>query len=184
MRELLAPLPVPVHPIPGNHDDRDALREAFADHPGVASSRGDLRYAADCGRARVLMCDTLLPGTPAAASTRSAARGSPPRRRRAPTLVAMHHPADRTGIAEFDAIGLPAGDVAALAGSCAARDVLRVVAGHIHRAITAGRRRPVCVAPSAWRQALLDLGPDGRPSLDDDRAPGYALHLLTPARHS
>ena len=35
VRELLAPLAVPVHPIPGNHDDRDALREAFADHPGV-----------------------------------------------------------------------------------------------------------------------------------------------------
>jgi DNA-binding LacI/PurR family transcriptional regulator len=40
VRELLAPLAVPVHPIPGNHDDRDALREAFADHPGVAGSDG------------------------------------------------------------------------------------------------------------------------------------------------
>ena len=31
LRELLAPLAMDVHPIPGNHDDRDALREAFAD---------------------------------------------------------------------------------------------------------------------------------------------------------
>ena len=29
VRELLAPLPMPVHVLPGNHDDRDALRAHF-----------------------------------------------------------------------------------------------------------------------------------------------------------
>jgi 3',5'-cyclic-AMP phosphodiesterase len=32
LRALLAPLPMPVYLIPGNHDDRDALVAAFADH--------------------------------------------------------------------------------------------------------------------------------------------------------
>lgn len=31
LRELLAPLGCPIFLIPGNHDERDALREAFAD---------------------------------------------------------------------------------------------------------------------------------------------------------
>ena len=32
LRELLSPLGVPGYVIPGNHDDRPALRAAFADH--------------------------------------------------------------------------------------------------------------------------------------------------------
>src|SRR6266851_489246 len=32
LKRLLAPLAMPVHLIPGNHDARDALREVFADH--------------------------------------------------------------------------------------------------------------------------------------------------------
>ena len=31
LRRLIAPLPMPVYVIPGNHDARDALRDAFAD---------------------------------------------------------------------------------------------------------------------------------------------------------
>jgi len=30
VRELLSPLPMPVHPIPGNHDRRENLRAAFS----------------------------------------------------------------------------------------------------------------------------------------------------------
>ena len=181
VRELLAPLPVPVHPIPGNHDDRGALREAFADHPGVAASRGHLRYAAECGPLRVLMCDTLLPGSDG---------GRMDEERRAwlaaalederPTLVAMHHPPIRTGIAEFDAIGLPAGDVDALAGLLRGRaHVLRIASGHVHRVITSAIGRvPVVVGPSAWRQAALDLRAGAAIALGDD-PPGYLLHVLT-----
>jgi 3',5'-cyclic AMP phosphodiesterase CpdA len=33
LRHLLSPLPMPVYLIPGNHDDREALREVFADSP-------------------------------------------------------------------------------------------------------------------------------------------------------
>ena len=49
VRELLEPLAMPVHPIPGNHDRRENLRAAFSDHPGIAGRgrvprlRGGLR---------------------------------------------------------------------------------------------------------------------------------------------
>jgi 3',5'-cyclic AMP phosphodiesterase CpdA len=181
VRELLAPLPVPVHPIPGNHDDRDALREAFADHPGIASADGFLQYAVTVGGLRVLLCDTLVPGTPGGRLDEerlawlASALEDP-----APTLVALHHPPIHIGIGEFDAIGLPPGDVAALAEVLRGRDhVLRVTAGHIHRVITGTCGGvPVTVAPSAWRPAVLDLGPGGRAVVSDDEPPGYALHLL------
>ena len=76
VRELLAPLTVPVHPIPGNHDDRDALRAAFLDHPGVAGADGFVQYAITCGPLRVLMLDTLVPGTPG--GRRGSGGGAPP----------------------------------------------------------------------------------------------------------
>jgi 3',5'-cyclic AMP phosphodiesterase CpdA len=182
VRELLAPLRAPVHPIPGNHDDRDALRAAFSDHPGVAGADGYIQYAVTAGPLRILMCDTLVPGSPG---------GSYDAERRAwlaeqldtdaPTIVAMHHPPISTGIGEFDRIGLPPQDVAALSELLRGRaNVLRVTCGHIHRAITATCGGvPVTVSLSAWRQAVLDLGPDGRAVVEDDEPPGYALHLLT-----
>jgi 3',5'-cyclic-AMP phosphodiesterase len=179
IRELIAPLRAPVHPIPGNHDDRDALREVFADHPEVAATDGFVQYAVRCGPLRVVLCDTLLPGSDGGrldeerhtwlASTLDAQ----------PTLIAMHHAPIRTGIAEFDTIGLPDQDVRGLAAVLAGRaNVLRVAAGHIHRAITGSVGGvPVVVSPSAWRQAVLDLRPDATIVLGDDR-PGYALHVL------
>jgi 3',5'-cyclic-AMP phosphodiesterase len=97
-----------------------------------------------------------------------------------PTLVAMHHPPFATGIAEFDRIGLPEADRAALVGLLGGRpEVLRIVSGHIHRALTgAVGGVPAIVAPSSWRQLVLDLRPDAPLVLRDGDPPGYALHLL------
>jgi 3',5'-cyclic-AMP phosphodiesterase len=180
VRELIAPLTVPVHPIPGNHDDRDALREAFADHAGVAATDGYVQYAVQCGPLRVLLLDTQLPGSPAGRLDEERRAWLAEALDDAPTLIAMHHPPIPTGIAEFDTIGLPAADVDALAGLLRERaNVLRIAAGHIHRGNTptVGGGQ-VTVAPSAWRQAVLDLGPAGRAVVDEAEPAGYALHLL------
>jgi predicted MPP superfamily phosphohydrolase len=48
LRELLEPLEMPVHPIPGNHDRRENLRAAFSDHPGIAGAGRFLDYVVDC----------------------------------------------------------------------------------------------------------------------------------------
>jgi 3',5'-cyclic AMP phosphodiesterase CpdA len=182
LRELLAPLRMDVHPIPGNHDDRDALREAFADHPGIAGAGPYLQYEARCGGLRVLLCDTLAPGGDDGRlddERRAWLAAALDADHDAPTLIAMHHPPVLTGIDVFDEIGLPAEDREALAGLLRGRrNVLRVAAGHIHRALTGVVGGvPVVVAPSAWRQAVLDLRRGADIVLGDDR-PGYALHLL------
>jgi 3',5'-cyclic AMP phosphodiesterase CpdA len=182
MRELLAPISAPLHPIPGNHDDRDALRAAFADHPGLAASDGHVQYTATCGELRIVLCDTQLPGSDGGRLDEqrlawlAAALDDEPH---APALIAMHHPPIRTGIDEFDAIGLPDADREALAALLRDRpQVAAIAAGHIHRAITGALDGvPVVVAPSAWRQAILDLRRGAPITLGDDRA-GYALHVL------
>jgi Icc protein len=146
VRELLSPLPMPVHVLPGNHDRLD----------------WDGPYAADVGDLRLIACDTTKPGhddghldldwleAQLATST-------------APTIVAMHHPPLLTGIGGLDAIGLPERERAAL-GALLARSpqVVRVAAGHVHRAAFATLAGcPVVTCPGTNWQTKLEIGTPG-----------------------
>src|SRR5689334_11628969 len=61
--ELLSPIGARCYVIPGNHDDRERMREAFSDR-GYLPAEGFLQYAADLGPLRLLALDTLVPGAP------------------------------------------------------------------------------------------------------------------------
>ena len=109
VRELLSPLPMPVHVLAGNHDDPDALREYFPVDGPSASPGGPYEYAAEIGELRLIACDTRRPGLEEGelgaerrAWLEAQLEAGPP----APTIVAMHHPPLRTGNRAFDAIGL------------------------------------------------------------------------------
>lgn len=60
VRELLAALTPPYIVMPGNHDNRDHLREAFADRPWLPRS-GPLHFARDVGTVRLIALDTSVP---------------------------------------------------------------------------------------------------------------------------
>ena len=61
LREILSPLQAPLYPIPGNRDDKVALREAFADAPFPAS--GDfVHYTEDSHELRLVGIDSTSPG--------------------------------------------------------------------------------------------------------------------------
>ncbi len=164
VRELLAPLSVPVFVTVGNHDDRDAVREYFA-LPGrdTGSVGGPFQYTATVGDLRLVACDSLVPGSDG---------GSVDAERRAwlatelaagpdtPTIVAIHHPPLATSFPAFDEITIPAAERAALAELLAANpQVLRVISGHIHRAFfdTLGGCG-VAVCASTWLQSPLEIG--------------------------
>jgi len=181
VRELIAPLAMPVHPIPGNHDIRDAFREAFSGHTGIEAAGERLDYAVDCGPARVVCLDTAVTG-------QAAGRLGPGRvewiraeleaAEDRPVIVAMHHAPVGVGLHEFDHIGLAAED----------RDALRslfergprpelIVAGHLHRAVTAQVGGvPVFVCPSVHLQVKLDFGPLDKLRMTDE-PPGFGVIL-------
>src|SRR5256885_7912122 len=46
--------------LPGNHDDRDALRTAFPEHTWLRSE-GFIQYAVDIGALRLIALDTVVP---------------------------------------------------------------------------------------------------------------------------
>lgn len=176
VRELLAPIDAPLHALPGNHDDRAALRRRFG-IPGADAE--PVQYAVDLGPLRLVVLDTIRPGEdPGALDAErlawlDAALAEFPDM---PTLVALHHPPVDTGIPIVDEIGLPPADRRAL-GDVVERhpQVRRLVAGHLHRTVTAELRgRSVFVAPSTYVQARLEFGAEEvRLSAEP---PGFALH--------
>jgi 3',5'-cyclic-AMP phosphodiesterase len=178
VRELLAPLNAPLYVLPGNHDDRGALRRHF----GLPGADGEpVQYSVDLGPLRLVVIDTTRPGEDpgeldaARLAWLDAELAAAPE---LPTLVAMHHTPLVTGAPVWDEYGLAAADRAALAEVIGRhRQVRRLVGGHIHRTITADLAgRPVMSVPSTYVQGRLNLGSQEL-ELTDEPA-GFALHVV------
>jgi Icc protein len=176
--ELLAPLEAPIFVLPGNHDDRAALRRHF----GLPGADGEpVQYSADLGPLRLVVIDTTVPGEDPGAldderlAWLEAELAAAPD---APTVLAMHHPPLVTGIPPLDAIGLPAEDRQALELVVGRHpQVRRIVAGHMHRPITSELGgRIVLAVPSTYMQAPLDLLTNELQTVPDPA--GFALHVL------
>jgi 3',5'-cyclic AMP phosphodiesterase CpdA len=168
-KELLAPLPMPVHVLGGNHDDRERLEAAF----GTAAAF-DVRV----GALRLIGCHTPIAGRPEGRldldwlADRLSQDGD------LPTIVAMHHPPLPIGLSALDAIGLAEAERAGLAGLLErSPQVRRVVAGHVHRTSfgTLGGCQVVTCA-STHLAARLEL------TADDFRMapepPAFLVHVL------
>jgi 3',5'-cyclic AMP phosphodiesterase CpdA len=181
LRALLAPLAMPIYVIPGNHDDREHLRIAFADQPYLPRA-GFLQYVVDAGPLRLVFLDTLVPGDdggelcPARLAWLADRLAEAPDR---PTVIVMHHPPFLTGVANLDDMGLlGADDVARLLAHCP--HVERILCGHLHRSIQVrwhGVLASVC--PSTAHQVALGLRPDD-PLCYVMEPPGFQLHAWVP----
>ncbi len=181
LRHLLSPLPMPVYLIPGNHDDREALRQAFADYPKMPRE-GFIQYVVDDGPLRLVAVDTLLPGKPGGRvdaerlAWLDARLGEAPSK---PTMIFMHHPPFKTAIEYMDGIGLEGADAMA---EVVRRhpQVERVVCGHLHRSIQSRWAGTVAMTvPATAHQVDLDVRHDVGLSISME-PPGYALHLWRP----
>jgi len=176
--EMLAGLEVPLHVIPGNHDDRRQLREAFG-LPG--SGDEPVNYSARVGDLRLVAFDSIVPGQDPGDFPAEQLRwldeelAAEPQ---APTLLALHHPPLATGIAEWDAINLLAPQREALAGVVARHpQLLGIAGGHLHRvAVSALAGRPVLAAPSTYWQVSPDFEEEDKYRVVD--SPGFAIHAL------
>jgi 3',5'-cyclic AMP phosphodiesterase CpdA len=182
LRALLAPLPMPVYLIPGNHDARDALARAFPDHGYLPRGGRFLQYVVEDHPVRLIGLDTLVPGQTGGLLCEErlgwlAARlAEAPDR---PTVIFMHHPPFVTGIAHMDAYGLArASEFADVVRRHP--QVERVVCGHLHRPIQARVGGTLAsTAPSTAHQVVLDLE-DGNPLMFTMEPPACHLHVWRP----
>jgi Icc protein len=178
VRELLAEVGVPVFVLPGNHDDRDKLRRHF-DLPGALGA--PVQYAADLGPLRLVVLDSTRPGEARGELDTGRLRWLDAELARAPdrpTVLALHHPPVSTGIAVWDEIGLPVADRRALAEVLQRHPhVLRIVAGHVHRAMTGNLAgRAVLTVPSTYVQGRLSFNSDELETVPEP--PGFGVHAL------
>lgn len=177
LRELLAPLRMPVFAISGNHDSREVLRTAFGDD-GYLPADGFLQYTIEDYPVRLVALDTLIPGKGGGElcaerlvwldRTLTAGRDRP-------TLVFMHHPPFATGIEFMDRAGLAN---PATFGEVIARhpQVERIACGHLHRVIDRRFAGTVAgTAPSTAHQFQLNLT-RAAPLRLMFEPPGYQLH--------
>jgi 3',5'-cyclic-AMP phosphodiesterase len=182
LRRLLAPLPMPYYLLPGNHDERGALRAAFPEHAYLRQWEPFVQYAIDDWPLRIVAIDTVIPGE-------GGGRLDEPRlawldrslrlESKKPTVVVMHHPPFPTLIGHMDQVGLQGSDALAAVISRHPQ-VERVLCGHLHRPIQfrfAGTVAQTC--PSPAHQVALDLSPAAKSQFAME-PPGFMLHAYVP----
>ena len=179
LRDILAPLDMPLYLIPGNHDDRANLVRSFDQHHYLPRDGGFLQYVVEDWPVRLVALDTLIPGESGGRLCAERLHWLDARLAEAPdraTLVLMHHPPFKTGIRKMDEMGLDG--IGALETVIRRHpQVERIVCGHLHRAITRRFAGTVaCTSPSTAHQIALDLG--GMPRLATVmEPPACLLHL-------
>jgi 3',5'-cyclic AMP phosphodiesterase CpdA len=178
-REVLAALPMPLHAIPGNHDDRAAFLAGWPDAP--RDPDGFVQTAFSHDGVTFVLLDTLEPAQGAGGAfcerraawlaARLAEAGD------GPVLVFMHHPPFDVGLPKLDAISLadPAPFTRAIG---AAGNVRHLFFGHVHRPIC-GHWRGISFSTlyGTSHQTRLDFQGGGRVAYTAE-PPAYAVVLV------
>lgn len=180
-RELLAPLNTPLFMIPGNHDEREALRRSFPDHTYLPAS-GPLHFVVgDRGPVQIIGLDITVPGKhhgdldDAAVAWLDVALAREPER---PTIIMMHQHPFASGIPYIDKYGCRSGArLAELVSRYPA--VERILCGHIHRHMQLQFGDTIlCTAPSTTTAIALRLDPNAAPASFIE-PPAMLLHQWT-----
>jgi len=184
LAQLLAPLPMPLYLIPGNHDRRDALRAAFPQHRYLHGGEEFIQYTVPAGPLQIVALDTLLPGEGGGLLCQSRLQWLEEQLvvyRHRPVVILMHHPPFVTGIEFMDRVGLQtAYPLEPIIRRHA--NIERILCGHLHRTIIARFGGTVAVTcPSPAHQVALDLLPDRLPQFVME-PPGYMLHRWSDER--
>ena len=182
LRELLAPMAMPLYLIPGNHDHRENMINAFPDHAYLTQMRPFIQYAIEGLPVRILALDTVIPEKSGGELCEQRLLWLQEKLAEAldrPTIIIMHHPPFKTFIGHMDKIGLANAD-ALKAVVSRHPQVERILCGHLHRPIQARWAGTLAsTAPSPAHQVALDLTEDA-PAQFVMEPPGYQLHKWHP----
>ncbi|WBU65379.1 phosphodiesterase [Paracoccus aerodenitrificans] len=162
--EIMTRLDLPWLAIPGNHDQREAMRSAFADQ-GWMPADGPIQWRRDFGSFSLIGLDTLLEGAHHGEMSDQGFAYLDQELSRIgdqPAVIATHHPWMHSGIRVMDADNLHNGD-RLMQRLEAHPGPVRMISGHVHRALTAQIGKVTCqIAPSTCHSVHLDHRADGK----------------------
>jgi len=157
-QNIMAPLAIPYRIIPGNHDDRDAIRESFSDQDWVPKS-GPINWATEFSGLALIGLDTTVHGEPYGHLEDVSLTFLDEKLRQLKTkssLVAVHHPPILTGKEKMDENNLR--ESARLKEILSAyQGEVRLICGHIHRNIVSLFGSIVCqIAPGTSHAVAMN----------------------------
>ncbi len=178
LRDALAALSLPYYLMLGNHDDREAFKEAF---PEIACDRhGFVQSVIDTGAGRFILLDSYEPAAvwgsfceKRAAWLRDRLEESTGR----PVYLFIHHPPFEIGIPSLDRIRLL--EAGHLRGAIEPFDNIKhIFFGHVHRPIAGSWLGiPCSFVRGTNHQVALDFHTT-RPVPKNHEPPAYAVVLL------
>ena len=181
LREALAPLEPPLRLLPGNHDTRECLREAFPGMPFDVSSDA-LKGVLDTEAGRLLFLDTTQPGTHAGWYDEARQHWLAERLRDAQgrdCFLFMHHPPFPVWIPSMDRIGMVQADAFAEVLAPWRAQVRHLFFGHVHRPISGSWRGiPFSTLRATSHQVALELR-ESEGECVSHEPPAYAVVLVS-----
>ncbi len=182
-REIIETLSVPFALMPGNHDDRQALETVFGGTPDLPASGEFLQYVIEDYPVRIVCCDSVIVGDPAGEMCPARLSWLDDRLAEAPdrpTIVALHHPPFYAGMTGSSSKGLKRGGAEMADVIKRHKQVVRILAGHVHRPITAAFGGTIAFAgPTTCYPFGLDMGPERLLNIVHE-PPAFAVHTWLP----
>lgn len=178
LRALLAPLNVPIYVVPGNRDDKHALRDAFADQAYLPGDGDFFQYVVEDYDLRLVAIDSTSAGErkgvfcPERQAWLDAVLSAQPDR---PTLLFIHHPPFDVGDHYVGGYRRPE-EAAALADVVSRHSqVAGLLCGHVHWPVQ-------CNWAGTSARIMPSIAVDVRKGIDESEAherPIYLLHQLS-----
>jgi 3',5'-cyclic AMP phosphodiesterase CpdA len=178
-REIVEELGVPYRVIPGNHDDKLRMHNAFADMDWMPI-KGPINWELDFYDLKIIALDTSITGM-AHGNLDSISldflRSSLSTANEKAVLVATHHPPIITGIEKMD--------IQNLRDSTELKEILsgykgelKLICGHVHRNIVGQFGNKVCqIAPGVSHAVTMDLR-TGAPNCLTKEPGSFLLHEI------
>jgi Icc protein len=175
-KELLSDLQIPLYVIPGNHDCREPMRQAFNEH---LPEKGFLQYVVDHFPLRLVFLDTLVEGKSHGEICQerfAALQSQIVNRDEKPTLLFMHHPPLSIGTKLFDEIAclVPSGFEEFISTQ---KSIVGLFCGHYHHlCVTSFGKKLAFLAPSVAPVHYFDHPEATEPQSIDLEDPAITLH--------
>lgn len=157
-KAIMSRLKLPYLAVPGNHDDRELMRAAFSNKSWMPQN-GPIQWCKDFDDFTLIGLDTLLQGAHYGELSQDGYAfldATLAERADRPIIIATHHPWMHSGIVAMDRDNLRNG-AALMARLQAHNGPVRMISGHVHRALTAQIGKVTCqIAPAPCHAVHLD----------------------------